>query len=208
MRPAGGWGVRAVTPVALAMMTLAGCGMDASTTLTGDPLRYLITIDQLVVADFTVSSPAAHVDADTLAQGDPGAASALAKGGLQSAATVEYQRNVEFITSNGPLDVVATVERFASASGASSVYGGDVRRLDALPGAIPASTGPLGDQAHAISTVKTTSDGFMAVEITVEWRVGNLVNIIVARGRYGGTRLDDALVLAAKQTANEVGGTP
>ena len=53
--------------------------------------------------------------------------------------------------------------------------------------------------------VKTTPAGFPAVEITIEWRIGNLVNIIVARGRYGGTRLDDALVLAARQTANEVG---
>jgi len=35
------------------------------------------------------------------------------------------------------------------------------------------------------------------------WRVANLVNIIIARGRYGGTRLDDALVLAGVQTQNE-----
>jgi hypothetical protein len=35
------------------------------------------------------------------------------------------------------------------------------------------------------------------------WRVANLVNLIVARGRYGGTRLDDALVLAGVQTQNE-----
>ncbi len=208
MRPTGGWGVRAVTMVALGTMTLAGCGTTGSTTLTGDPLRYLITIDQLVVADFTASSPAVHVTATTLAKGDAGVAAALARERLQSAATVEYQRNVEFITSNGPLDVVATVERFESGGGASGVYAGDVRRLDALRGATAASTGPLGDEAHAVSTVKTTPDGFMAVEITVEWRVANVVNIIVARGRYGGTRLDDALVLAAKQTANEVGATP
>ena len=188
----------------LATVTLAGCGSTGSTTLTGDPLRYLITIDQLVVADFTVSSHATHVTAETLAKGDAGVAAALAKGILQSAATVEYQRNVQFITSNGPLDVVSTVERFASSGGASSLYASDVRRLDTLPGAITASTGPLGDEAHAVSTVKATPDGFMAVEITVEWRVANLVNVIVARGRYGGTRLDDALALAAKQTANEV----
>jgi len=35
------------------------------------------------------------------------------------------------------------------------------------------------------------------------WRVGNLVNVIVSRGRYGGTRLDDALILAGLQTQNE-----
>ena len=187
---------------------LAGCGATGSATLTGDPLHYLISIDQLVVADFTISSPAVHVDGAALANSDATVAAALATAGLQAAATVEYQRDVQFITSNGPLDIVATVERFASIRGASSVYAADVGRLDAMQGAIPASTGPLGDEAHAISTVKTTPDGFMAVEITVEWRVANIVNVIVARGRYGGTRLDDALVLAAKQTANEVGGTP
>ena len=73
-----------------------------------------------------------------------------------------------------------------------------------MPGAVPTSTGPLGDEAHAISVVRTTSGGLQAVEITVVWRVGNLVNIIVARGRYGGTRLDDALVLAGLQTQNEL----
>ena len=61
--------------------------------------------------------------------------------------------------SNGPIDVVATVERFASIGGASSAYGASVRRLDAIPGAVPTSTGPLGDEAHAISVVRTTSSG-------------------------------------------------
>jgi hypothetical protein len=51
--------------------------------------------------------------------------------------------------------------------------------------------------------VRTTSGGLQAVEIDVVWRMGNLVNIIIARGRYGGTRLDDALVLAGVQTQNE-----
>lgn len=54
--------------------------------------------------------------------------------------------------------------------------------------------------------VRTTSGGLQAVEITVVWRVDNLVNIITARGRYGGTRLDDALILAGLQTQNELGG--
>jgi hypothetical protein len=40
---------------------------------------------------------------------------------------------------------------------------------------------------------------------SVSWRVGNLVNIIVARGRYGGTRLNDVLVLATRQTVDETG---
>jgi hypothetical protein len=44
-----------------------------------------------------------------------------------------------------------------------------------------------------------------AVEITVEWRVNNLLDILVVRGRYGGTRLDDALLLAHRQTVPELG---
>jgi hypothetical protein len=99
---------------------------------------------------------------------------------------------------------VATAQRFAGVSGASSAYSANVRQLDAIVGAVAASTGPLGDEAHSISVIRTTAGGLQAVEITVVWRVGNLVNIIVARGRYGGTRLDDALVLAALQTKNEL----
>jgi hypothetical protein len=51
--------------------------------------------------------------------------------------------------------------------------------------------------------VRTAAGGLQAVEITVVWRVGNLVNIIIARGRYGGLRLDDALLIANVQTQNE-----
>jgi hypothetical protein len=206
VRRAGRWGRRALPILALAV-SIAGCS-DSKTDAalhTGNPLRYLITLDQLVAPNFTVFTAAAPVMASTLAGGDATAAAALSHDGLQSAARVEFQRIESFATANGPLDVVATVERFGSIAGASSAYSAGTRRLDSRSGATPTSTGPLGDQAHAISVVKTTPAGFPAVEITIEWRIGNLVNIIVARGRYGGTRLDDVLVLAARQTANEVG---
>jgi hypothetical protein len=202
VRRTGGWGACG-TGVIVAAMTLAACGGTATSLATGDPLHALITLDQLVVPNFTVSSPAAHVDASTLADGDATLAAALTADGLQSAASVEYQRGVDFSTSNGPIDVVATVMRFASIAGASSAYNANVKRLDAMSGAVPASTGPLGDEGHSISVVRTTSGGLQAVEIDVVWRLGNLVNIIIARGRYGGTRLDDALVLAGVQTQNE-----
>jgi hypothetical protein len=202
VRRTGGWGACCCVVVAVAML-LTACGSDGSAVATGDPIHDLITLDQLAVPDFTVSSPAAHVTASTIAGGDPTLTSALTAGGLQSAASVEYQRGVDFSTSNGPLDVVATAMRFASIAGATSAYAANVRQLDALPGAVPTSTGPLGDQGHSISVVRTTSGGLQAVEITVVWRLGNLVNIIIARGRYGGTRLDDVLVLAGVQTQNE-----
>jgi hypothetical protein len=205
MRPVIGWGDRFLV-TAVAAIALAACGSDSPALLTGDPVHDLITLDQLVTPDFTVTTAAGRVDATALAAGAAGLASALTRDGLQSAARVEFQRGADFGTSNGPIDVVATVERFAALSGASSAYSASMRYLDSIPGAVRTSTGPLGDAAHAISVVRTTSGGLQAVEITVVWRVANLINLIVARGRYGGTRLDDALVLAGVQTQNE--GTP
>jgi hypothetical protein len=203
VRRAGGGTRRALLLLAVGVC-LAGCTSSSSGLHTGTPLGYLITVDQLVEPNFTVSTTAAVVDASALAGGDATAAAALSHDGLQSAARVEFQRAEDFSIANGPIDVVATVERFATGSGASTAYGADVRQLDGRSGATPVSTGPLGDEAHAISVVRTTAGGLSAVEIPLEWRVGNLLNIIVARGRYGGTRLDDALVLANRQTANEV----
>jgi hypothetical protein len=204
VRPIGGWRTRTIAAVVPAI-ALAACAAASPSPSTGDPLHDLITIDQLVAPDFTVTGSPAHVDAATLAGGDASVASALSNDGLQAAARVEYQRGVDFSISNGPIDVVATVERFADAGGASSAYTTSARQLDAIQGAVPTSSGPLGDEAHAISVVRVTSNGIEAVEISIVWRVGNLVNIIVARGRYGGTRLDDALVLAGLQTQNESG---
>jgi hypothetical protein len=199
---AGGLPGRILAPVAM-LVALAACGSNSQSLSTGDPLRDLITLDQLVVPDFIVTSAATHVDALVLAGGDAALASTLAHDGVQSAARVEYQRNVDFGTSNGPIDVVATVERFSATGGAASAYSATVRQLDAIAGGVAASTGPLGDEAHSISVVRTTTGGLQAVEIALVWRVSNLVNVIVARGRYGGTRLDDALVLAGVQTQNE-----
>ncbi len=206
MRPIGGWSVRVLAAL-MPMIAVAACASEPALS-TADPLRSLLTIDQLVAPDFTVSVAAAHVGATTLAGGDPTLARALMSDGLESAASVEYQRGVDFGTSNGPIDVVATVERFGGTAGASSGYIATVIHLDAMQGAVPTSTGPLGDQAHAISVVRSTQAGIPAVEITVVWRTGNLVNMIVARGRYGGTRLNDALVLAGLQNQNDSGSTP
>lgn len=202
MRPVSGWEGRVLAALVPAI-ALAACASASPPLSTADPVHDLITIDQLVVPGFTVTSLSAHLVATTLGAGDAALTSALAGSGLQSAATVEFQRGVDFSTSNGPIDVVATVERFAAVSGASSAYVATVRHVDATPGAVPTSTGPLGDAAHATSVVRTTLGALQAVEITVVWRVHNLVNIIVVRGRYGGTRLNDALLLAGLQTQNE-----
>lgn len=202
MRRAGGW-ARRTLPVLALVSCLAGCSDSSPRLYTGNPIRYLITLDQLVEPNFSVLSTAALVDASALANGDAAIAAGLSHDGLHAAARVEFQRAEDFTIANGPIDIVATVERFGAGAGAGSAYAADVRLLDGRSGATAISTGPLGDEAHAISIVKTTSGGLSAVEIIIEWRVGNLVNIIVARGRYGGTRLDDVLVLANRQTANE-----
>jgi hypothetical protein len=203
MRRAGGWARRAL-PLLAVVACMAGCTSSSSGVHTGNPIGYLITVDQLAEPNFTVSTAAALVDASVLAGGDAATMAALSHDGLQTAARVEFQRAEDFTIANGPIDLVATVERFAAETGTSSAYGTDVRQLDGGSGTTPISTGPLGDEAHAISVVKTTTGGLSAVEITIEWRVGNLLNIIVARGRYGGTRLEDVIVLANRQTANEV----
>ena len=187
MRSVGGWGARVLATVG-SLVALAACGSVSPSLSTSDPLHDLITIDQLVAPNFTVSSASSHIDAATIAAGDGAIVSTLKRDGMQAAARVEYQRDVNFSTSNGPIDIVATVERFAGISGASSAYGANVRQLDAIPDAVPASTGPLGDEAHSISVVRATPGGLQAVEITVVWRVRNIVNLMVARGRYGGTR--------------------
>jgi hypothetical protein len=202
VRRKSGWGGRVLATL-IPAIALAGCAGAAPSLSTADPVHDLLTIDQLVVPGFTVTSPAAHVVATALGAGDAALTSALTVNGLQSAASIEFQRNIDFGTSNGPIDIVATVERFAAVSGASSAFVASVRHCDAVAGAVPTSTGPLGDAAHAISVVRTTPGALQAVEITVVWRVRNLVNIMVVRGRYGGTRLNDALVLAGLQTQNE-----
>ena len=148
---------------------------------------------------------AAHsIDSSDIAGSDATRARQLASDALQSAATVRYARDANFATSNGPIDVISTVERFASSTGAAHSYGIDVHALDAFPQAVPLATGTLGDASHADSVVRTTSSGFQAVQITVEWRLANVVNILVVRGRYGGARLVDALTLAHREATNEI----
>ena len=174
---------------ALAVLTgigLSACGGVA--TFTADPAHYVLRLDQLVTANFSVLMPLRHLD--------------TAGAAYQSAATIEFGREVNFDTANGPLEVSSTVERFAGVDAAAAAYMHDIAARDAT-GETALSTGPLGDAAHADSLVRDSPAGPQAVEITVEWRTANLVNILVVRGRYGGTRLLDGLTLAHRQSANQ-----
>ena len=193
----------------LAVLLGMGCG-STSPVYASDPTAYLLTIDEMATPDFTVLEAAHHVAADTLAKGDATLLAALKNDGLSDAAQVRYYRVTDVTLANGPVDVVATVERFPSATDASSVYLADINARDRNPAAQSSSTGPLGDEAHADSllAIIPNTGGVQAVQITVEWRVGNLVNTIVVRGRDGGARPDDALLLAHAQSNNELNGLP
>jgi hypothetical protein len=172
-------------------MLTAGCGEAAAPSLLrGEPATYLLTVDQMVSPDFTVDV-APHQ---------------LAAGAYVAAAAEEFFRSTGSLAdSNGPVQVRDTVEAFSSTTSAATTLAADSARLDAVAGATAISTGPLGDQAHATAVTAATSASVRAIEITVEWRVENLVDIIVVRGREGGTRLADALVLAHRQTVIELG---
>lgn len=197
-----GWGVAGV-----AVALVAGCGSSAASTLRAAPATYLLTIDQLVAPDFTIDAPPRALSISEAAGGDTAQAGRLASAGYTAGSGVDFFRdpgNIALV--NGPVQIDDTVEEFGSAPGAAVLYGRDVARLDAVPGAAAVSTGPLGDAAHATTRLVTDpSSGVRLIEITVEWRVVNLIDILVVRGRVGGTRPDDALLLAHQQTATELG---
>lgn len=201
--------MRAGRGLALALVAMiAGCGTAAPpVTLHAAPSTYLLGLDQLVAPDFTVDDPVHPLSITDVAAGDTVKAGQLAAAGLTSAAAVDFFRQTaNLAVANGPVQIGDTVEEFGSAAGAATLFGKDVARLDDVAGAIAVSAGSLGDAAHAttLALVEPVS-GVRVVQITVEWRVGNLLDILVVRGRDGGTRADDALVLAHNQTASELG---
>ena len=193
-----------LTTVGVAASLLAACG-SAPPAFTASPQTYLVAIDQLGSAGFTVESGTEASSPSDLARGDAATARRLVNSGLRAAATVSYARVVDFPMSNGPVEVSDTVERFGSSDGASVSFAADLEARDAGHGEVAISTGPLGDEAHADSLVMTAPDGVPAVQITLEWRVANVVVVLVVRGRYGGTRLEDALLLAHRQTSMQLG---
>jgi hypothetical protein len=198
--------------IALAAGVLAGCGSAISSTstarlLTGDPVRYLVQIDDLSAPGFTVAEAARATTAAEIAGSDSSLAGALHDGGLKGAAVVRYlHAEPQLATANGPLDVISTVELLASGDGAAEAYASAVRHADAVSGAVAVSTGPLGAQAHADMLVATASDQTQVVQFTVTFRVANAVDVLVTRGRLGGTAIADALIIAGKQAARETAG--
>ncbi|MDQ2961006.1 MAG: hypothetical protein M3R48_08165 [Candidatus Dormibacteraeota bacterium] len=187
----------------VAALLIGGCGSTPSALLQGPPAASLLTIDQLVAPDFSLDVAAHAVTAAELVAADGVALQQLRSDGFRSAAAEDFFRNVGMLNDiNGPVQIHDTVEAFGSIAGAAALFADDVRQLDATTGAIALSTGALGDRAHCTQRTADVA-GVSAVEITVEWQVRNLVNVLVVRGRLGGTQLNDALLLAHTQTATE-----
>jgi hypothetical protein len=188
---------------------IAGCGGSSpSVLLRAAPATYLLGVDQMVSPDFSVDTAPHSLAVADIAGTDRGVAQQLTSAGFVAGAAEDFFRAVGSLAlANGPVQIRDTAEEFASAGGAANVYGTNISRLDAATGTTAVSTGSLGDAAHATTATVTSPDGVMVIEITVEWRVDNLLDILVVRGRYGGTRPDDALLLAHRQTVIELGLT-
>ena len=185
---------------------LAGCGAAASPTLGADPTTYLVRLEQMQSPDFTVATPAASVDAGTLTHDESQLQPELASDGLEAASQVAYFRDTGTLrTSTGPVNVIATAIRFHTAAGAHSWFAAETAARLKAPTAQQISTGPLGDEAFAVSRLADAGGGVSALDIVVEWRTDNIVNRVEVQGRYGGTRLSDALYVARQQQANEAG---
>ncbi len=194
--------------VAGGVAALTACaGPAAPPLLRGAPSSCLLTIDQLISPDFAFDSIPHSLTAPGLASTGAGPATLLTSAGLTSAAAEDFFRDApDLATLNGPVQIGDTVEEFGSAGGAATVFQADVRRLDAVRGSTAVSTGTLGDSAHAtIRPGPSAVAGTAVVEITVEWRVNNLLDVLVVRGREGGVRPEDALLLAHRQTVAELG---
>jgi hypothetical protein len=197
-----GWCVTACV-----VTVIAGCAKPASSPLLrAAPATYLLGVDQLVSPDFSLDVPPHSVDVAGIAGTDSTAAQQLRAAGFIAGASEDFFRVVGSLAlANGPVQIRDTAEEFPSASGAASVYASDISRLDAAAASRAVSTGALGDAAHATTTTATSPEGVAVLEITVEWRVDNVLDILVVRGRSGGTRPDDALILAHRQTVRELG---
>ena len=196
--------IAALIALACALVALTGCDESSAPRFTADPIQYLLKLAQMQSPDFTVEIPATSEPAAGFASGNPTAQSQLTQAGVTGGASVTFSRTVDFPTSNGPIEVVDSVAQFTGVNGAHQWFVNDGDRLNKEQGAQPVSTGALGDEVHATTQVATAPDGIQAIQITIEWRVSNIVALLHVRGRYGGTRLDDALALAHRQTSTHL----
>jgi hypothetical protein len=164
---------------------------------------YVLKLDQMPAPGFVADMPPRAVDASTIFASAADVA-ALRRVGMSETASARYLRPAPVLaTANGPLDVVATVITFSGVSGAHRGMATLSAQVDAHPGAAADSAGNLGAESHAVTQTATASDGTVVLEVTVVWRVANVLNEMVIRGRQGGTGVGDAVEVAARQAAGE-----
>ena len=193
----------------VALLPLAACNGSSGpapwpSLLTKPASTYLLTLDELRVPGFTVDEPAHTLGYDSASAGDPQLSTALHAAALQDAATTRFFRDVsELGTANGFIDVRSTVLRFPATGAAHRAYLAETRHTDAVPGIVAESTDALGDEAHAGQLTVTSPDGVQLIEVTVVVRNANLVELLIVRGRLGGTSLADALTLAHRQLSGQ-----
>ena len=193
----------------VALLPMAACngsgGPVASPSLLTKPASaYLLTLDELRVPSFTVDEPAHTVGYDSVSAGDPQLSTTLHAAALQDASTTRFFREVsELGTANGFIDVRSTVLRFPTTGAAHRAYLAETRHTDAVHGIVGESTDALGDEAHADQLTATSPDGVQLIEVTVIVRNANLVELLIVRGRLGGTSLADALTLAHRQLSGQ-----
>lgn len=163
----------------------------------------MLKLDQLPAPGFTVSAPPHAVDPATIVA-TAADVTALKMAGLSDAASARYLQQAPVLaTANGPLDVVASVITFSGVSGAHQGMGTLTRQVDGRPGTAAVSAGNLGAESHAVTQTATAPDGTVVLEVTVLWRVANVLNEMVIRGRQGGTGIGDAVEIAGRQAAGE-----
>ena len=189
----------------VATTSVTSCGGSASPRhLSGTAAAYVLTIDQVRDAGFITIEPVAATGAAQLVVDDELRAHQLEGAGLRDAARVRYFRTVTDLRStNGPVDITATVAFFEDEPTASHALSLTVASIEAKTGEQAVSTGDLGDEAHADQITAADDSGTSLVQFTVQWRIANVLNQLTIRGRAGGTRIADALRLAHRQLDNE-----
>ena len=172
--------------------------------LGGSPVGYVARLDDMPEPGFAADRAAALASAAEIGGGDAAVAAELKADGMETGAEATYFRPVPALaTANGAIEVMTSAVRFGSLAGAARAYAAAVRRRDAVTGALPLSAGAVGDEAHADMLLVRAPQSVQLVQETVTFRVLNVLDTVVVRGRYGGTRLEDALTVARHQASHQ-----
>jgi len=193
-------GVR-VVPTALLSVTCAALSACSTPTTPKSPQvscrDTLLRLDQVGAPDFRVDTPPHALTPSSVESPKVHAPAASAT------YEVRYFRALtELATVNGPIDVIAKAACYSETAGASNAFLHETIARE-RSGGKEVSTGPLGDEARG-HEVRATSGENHLIQITVEWRIGAVVDTVTVRGRDGATRLRDALALASRQLENQL----